>query len=146
MESAWALTSDILEFLWCDRARIKLPFRARVSHLDNTMKPSKTKCPRPQLQPLHTGKSMPLPLVFTWFCWDEVCLRWPFSVPDSHACGWNCLRGLGLSLIFGKIWRKGTGKRQPEEDLYSLSDSSWKTPWGFGNTPALGLQSNRCPS
>lgn len=74
-------------------------------------------------------------------------LRWGLSgVAVFCACGWNCSSGLGLSLIFGKIWRKWTGKRKPEEDLYSLSDSSWKTPWGFGNTPALGLQSSRCPS
>lgn len=102
----------------------------------------KNQGPRPQLQPLHTGKAMTFPLVFTWLCWDEVCLGWQFSV---HVGG-ICSSGLGLSLIFGKIWRKGTGKRKPEEDLYSLSDSSWKTPWGFGNTPALGLQSSRCPS
>lgn len=45
MESARASTSDVLGFLCCDHAQIKSRFRARVSHLDYTMKPFVSQVP-----------------------------------------------------------------------------------------------------
>lgn len=140
MELVWAPTSDALEFLWCDRAWIEPPFRDRVSHLDNTMKPSKTKVPGHSCSPCTQERQCPSP----WSSPGSAEMRFVWG--GSFLCMWVELLERIRTLIFGKIWRQGTGKRKPEEDLYSLSDSSWKTPWGFGNTPALGLQSSRCPS